>query len=143
MSFLKRVVVLLYVTLAMFVGWFFLLSSFDLEIVRNTINIFYIIYSDESMKFSAGILAGIFLIINFIFYRIIFEGRRKEGFIAFDNPDGRVSVSLSALEDFIKRVITRLSEVKEVKSGMVVFNCFLWNCNFIFRCVSSCLGWIS
>ena len=120
MSFLKRLVVLLYVTLAMFVGWFFLLSCFYLSEALNLINIYYFVYSDESMKVSAGALAVLFLIINYVFYRILFEGKSKEEIIAFDNPDGRVSVALKALEDMIKRVTTRLLEVKEVKSCITV-----------------------
>lgn len=125
MSFLKRVVVLLYVTLAMFVGWFFLLSAVDLSyfniyVAENSMKIFYAIYSDESLKLSFGILSAIFLVVNFVFYRILFEGRRKEDIIAFDNPDGRVSVALNALEDLVKRVIARRTEVKEVKSSIKV-----------------------
>jgi len=120
MNFFRRLAVLFYVTLGLFVGCFFLLAFFNLLDVRSVLNIFYIIYSDESLKLIAGILAVVFLFINFVFYRIFSEGRRREGIIAFDNPDGRVSVALSALEDLIKRVVTRLSEVKEVKSGIAV-----------------------
>jgi len=40
--------------------------------------------------------------------------------IAFDNPGGRVSVSLNAIEELIKRIISRFSEVREVKSRVSV-----------------------
>jgi uncharacterized alkaline shock family protein YloU len=40
--------------------------------------------------------------------------------IAFENPAGGVTVSLTALEDLIKRLIVQLPEVKEIRPYMIV-----------------------
>jgi uncharacterized alkaline shock family protein YloU len=40
---------------------------------------------------------------------------QREKTIAFENPDGQVTISLSAIEDFIKRALKQLPEVKELR----------------------------
>ena len=39
--------------------------------------------------------------------------------IAFENPTGGVTVSLTALEDLIKRLIVQMPEVKEIRPHMI------------------------
>ena len=39
--------------------------------------------------------------------------------IAFENPAGKVTVSLTALEDLIKRLIVQMPEVKEIRPYMI------------------------
>ena len=56
------------------------------------------------------------VLLSFLFSRIIIGVQKKERTIAFENPAGRVSISLSALEDMIKRNVLRVSDVKEIKS---------------------------
>ncbi len=43
---------------------------------------------------------------------------QREKTIAFENPDGQVTISLTAIEDFIKRAIRQLPEVKELKPSV-------------------------
>jgi len=70
------------------------------------------------MTFAVGACALLFL--NFVFYRAFTVNIHKEKTIAFDNPAGRVSVSLVAIEELTKRIISRVSEVREVKSKISV-----------------------
>jgi uncharacterized alkaline shock family protein YloU len=56
------------------------------------------------------------LLLNYVFYRAFTVNIRKEKTIAFDNPAGRVSVSLWAIEDLVKRVVGRIPEIREVRS---------------------------
>ncbi len=56
------------------------------------------------------------VLLSFLFSRIIMGVQKKERTIAFDNPAGRVSISLSALEDMIKRNVLRIADVKEIRS---------------------------
>jgi uncharacterized alkaline shock family protein YloU len=39
----------------------------------------------------------------------------REKTLAFDNPDGRVTVSLTAIEDFMKKLTSQIPEIKELK----------------------------
>lgn len=76
------------------------------------------IAGDETLKLVYGSLAGVLLFLNFIFYKNFSVNVRRGKNIAFDNPAGRVSVSLFALEDLIRRLISKWTEVREVKVGV-------------------------
>jgi len=56
------------------------------------------------------------VLLSFFLSRIIIGVQKKERTIAFENPAGRVSISLTALEDMIKRNVLRIPDVKEVRS---------------------------
>ncbi len=64
--------------------------------------------------------AGLFLIIASIFIAQVTLGKmQREKTIAFNNPDGQVTVSLSAIEDFIKRLSSDMAEIKDLRSNVV------------------------
>jgi uncharacterized alkaline shock family protein YloU len=44
---------------------------------------------------------------------------QREKTIAFNNPDGQVTVSLSAIEDFIKRLSSTIMEIRDLRSNVV------------------------
>ena len=46
---------------------------------------------------------------------MFFVSNRQDNIIAFDNPAGRVSVSLVALEEMIKRKVVQMPDIKDVK----------------------------
>lgn len=81
---------------------------------------YYLGVAYASKNFCVSIIAvsagAVFL--SFLFSRIIVGVQQKERTIAFENPTGRVSISLGALEDMIKRTILRIADVKEVKSNI-------------------------
>ena len=120
MKFLTRIAVLFYVTLIMFLSSFILLFVLNYIDMQNIVHLFTVIYYDEALRmaFAGGACALLFL--NFIFYRAFTVNIHKEKTIAFDNPAGRVSVSLVAIEELTKRVISRTPEVREVKSKISV-----------------------
>jgi uncharacterized alkaline shock family protein YloU len=63
---------------------------------------------------------GLFLIIvSITFAHLTASGIQREKTIAFTNPEGRVTVSLAAIEDFIRRLITQISEIKELKPNVI------------------------
>jgi uncharacterized alkaline shock family protein YloU len=64
-------------------------------------------------------IAGVVLFFSILFARIISGGRQKEKTIAFDNPSGRVSISLHALEETVKKSVLKILEVKEIKPTIV------------------------
>ena len=120
MKFLTRIAVLFYVTLIMFLSSFILLFVLNYISMQRVVNLLAVIYYDEALRmtFAGGACALLFL--NFVFYRAFTVNVHKEKTIAFDNPVGRVSVSLGAIEELTKRVVSRISEVREVKSNISV-----------------------
>jgi len=76
--------------------------------VRQRTNVRYGIYG-------VGIL---FIVLGFIFSRVQYAKMRKEKTIAFENPDGQVVVSLAAIEDYVRRIVKQLPQVKDLKSNV-------------------------
>lgn len=96
--------------------------AFALHLVRLEDIIYYlgVIYGNKNFcLILAAVSVGVVLLSLFL-SRIILGVQRKERTIAFDNPNGRVSISLAALEDMIKRSVLRISDVKEIKAGIRV-----------------------
>ena len=116
MNFLKRIAVLFYVTMILFLGSFVLLFVFNYIDARSIHQLLSMVYFDETLRIIFGISASALLVINYVFYRVFTINNRKGGTIAFDNPSGRVSVSLLAIEDLIRRTVSKTPEVRDVKS---------------------------
>ena len=116
MKFLTRIAVLFYVILVMFLSSFILLFVLNYIEMRNIINLLALIYYDEALRMIFAVASCALLFLNYVFYRAFTVNIGREKTIAFDNPAGRVSVSLGAIEDLTKRVVSRISEVREVKS---------------------------
>ncbi|MFT5170130.1 MAG: putative alkaline shock family protein YloU, partial [Candidatus Omnitrophota bacterium] len=79
----------------------------------------YLAYNDENSRIAFAILAGVVFIMNYLFYSLFTINVHRDKTIAFDNPEGRVSVSLAALEDLVKRTIHSVEEIKDGKSNIV------------------------
>ena len=116
MNFLKRLAVLFYVTMVLFISAFILLFVLNAIEIKSVINVLIVIYSDEMLRMVFSTTAGVLILFNFIFYRAFTVNMRKGGTIAFDNPAGRVSVSLAAIEELTRRAVSKVTEVREVKS---------------------------
>jgi len=113
--FLKRLTVLLYVTIIMFLGCG--IALFALHIVKfNEVSVLaYATYYDQDLRMIVGILGGVILLSNFFFYKYFSVNVHRDKIIAFDNPSGRVSVSLLAMEDLIRRLVLKSPEIKDVR----------------------------
>jgi uncharacterized alkaline shock family protein YloU len=62
---------------------------------------------------------GLFLVIASVSLVQIAIGKvQREKTIAFNNPDGQVTVSLTAIEEFIKRLASSITEVKDLRSSV-------------------------
>jgi uncharacterized alkaline shock family protein YloU len=84
----------------------------DLHAVEQFLEV---VYNDTRARLIvAGVTLGI-VVMSFILEDLIYGHRRRERTIAFDNPGGPVAVSLSALEDLIKRLTLQMPAVKEIR----------------------------
>lgn len=115
MNFIQRVCNLVFVTLTFFVGCSILLFVLHWLDIGFLDDILYVVYFDDRLRLALGISASVLLLVNLIFYQFFSINVHREKIIAFDNPSGRVTVSLMAIEDLLKRTILKLSEVKGVR----------------------------
>jgi len=115
MNYFRRLAILLYVTLVLFFATTLLLISLNVIRYQDFLMIQYIFFTDENGKLMVLIFSTVLLLINYGIFRFMSVNVHRDKIIAFDNPSGRVSVSLLAMEDIIKRMLTRINEIKEVK----------------------------
>ena len=118
MRLFTRIAILFYVTIILFLGCFalaFFLNWIPLNVVFN---FFAVIYTEQIIRIILAALAGVILLINFVFYLFFSINAYKEKIIAFYNPYGRVTVSLFAIEDLVRNTILKLPEIKEVKTSI-------------------------
>ncbi|MCQ9208261.1 MAG: alkaline shock response membrane anchor protein AmaP [Omnitrophica bacterium] len=93
--------------------------SFNLLTVQNLTEFLAETLQFENIHLIIGGM-GLFLIVASISIAQITLGKMsREKTIAFNNPDGQVTVSLSAIEDFIKRLSLSMGEIKELRSNVV------------------------
>ncbi len=74
-----------------------------------------LVYHDDHIRAVVLGIACVIIVISFVLEDLIYGRRRRERTIAFDNPSGPVSVSLSALEDLVKALNAQVTEIKEIR----------------------------
>lgn len=116
MNLLKRLVLISYVFMVMFLACFIILFVTHALELQHVANALFPLYNDETLRWIAGGLAAILLIMNFAFYRYFAFNVPRGKIIAFDNPAGRVTVSLGAIEELIKRMVVRMPEIREART---------------------------
>lgn len=90
----------------------FTMHIIDLSVISEVLDV---VYYDAHMRILvAGISIGV-ICVSIALENLIYGSRRRERTIAFDNPGGPVTVSLSALEDLIKRLSIQVAEIKEIR----------------------------
>jgi len=119
MKFLGTIIVMLYTLVFAAVGGILVAFSFNLFAMQELTVFFQQIFLIENIHLIIGGV-GLFLIISSICIAQISFGKiQREKTIAFDNPNGQVTVSLSAIEDFIKRLSSSITEIRDLRSNVV------------------------
>ena len=76
------------------------------------------LYATTNSRLILGITGLLLIFISIMVVQLTMGKIQREKTIAFENPDGQVTISLSAIEDFIKRSSKQLPEVKELKPSV-------------------------
>ena len=119
MRFWARVGLFFYMFTIILLSFGIAVFVFNFVPFQDVIDVLWIIYNEQEFRILFGGLAALMLIKNHFYSRAISGAYQKQKTIAFDNPSGRVSVSLEALEDLIRRVVARVPEVKEARPFIV------------------------
>ena len=121
MRFFTRIAILFYMVTISTLGFLtiFFVFVIDSQIAQKISYYLEVLASDLQLRVIVGLTGLLFVLLSFIFARIISGARQKERTIAFDNPAGRVSISLIAMEDMVKRLMLREPEVKEGRPNII------------------------
>lgn len=115
-----RMVIIFVCTLAFAIlGGLLVALSFNLLTVQNLTELLSQTIQIQNIHLIIGGF-GLFLILASIFIAQITLGKmQREKTIAFDNPDGQVTVSLSAIEEFIRRLSSSLTQIRDLRSNVI------------------------
>ncbi|MFH1360565.1 MAG: alkaline shock response membrane anchor protein AmaP [Candidatus Omnitrophota bacterium] len=119
MKFFTRLAISFYVLIISVLSGAVILFATDVITLNDVSYYLRIVHNDPTVNMAVTITSCGLIIFSFILARIISGNQQKERTIAFDNPSGRVSVSLVAVEDLVKRMLYKNPEVKDVKPTIV------------------------
>jgi len=121
MKLIKRLLALLYLILMVSSGSFLVMISVNALSTGRLVDILNIIYSDMSYQLTVASIGGVFIISGVLAYCRIIKNVNKSRIISFQNPDGEVTISISAIEDYVKKVVKDIHDIANVRSR-VFFN---------------------
>jgi uncharacterized alkaline shock family protein YloU len=75
-------------------------------------------YEDTYLRFLTGLSGFIFILLSFAAAQAITGKIQREKTIAFNNPNGQVTVTLSAVEDLVKRIAQQMTEIRDAKADV-------------------------
>ncbi len=119
MNILNRISMLFFLIIFVTIGIFLILISAKWIQSEPILNALDYIYNSMNLRVGIAIVGALLILISVASYQFMAARIEKQKNIAFNNPDGQVTISLSAIEEFIRRIGTSLSEVKELKSDCI------------------------
>lgn len=118
MRFLGGLTLFFYTLVFLVVAGLFISIAANLipqDLVNDTIAA---VYASNNTRIALGVTGLLLVLINLMVIQITMGKIQREKTIAFENPDGQVTISLTAIEDFIKRALKQLPEVKELRPSV-------------------------
>jgi len=115
MKFLGGITKVLYTLIIISLGACLMLMAFNLVPKEALSEFIDSLYMEPSLRFITGFAGLLLIAIGLFVVQLAISKMERAKTIAFDNPDGQVTVSLAAIEDFMKRLVAQIPEIKELK----------------------------
>jgi len=119
MRFLTFIGVVFYTLILCLLGTLILGFSLHIIQIQDVEHILRAVYTFNDLRIAAFIIGSLLILLSFSFARLILGRMQKERTIAFENPSGMVTVSLSAVEDLVKRLTIQIPEIRETRPEAV------------------------
>ena len=74
--------------------------------------------TEGNYRLVIGLIGVSIIVISLSILQIVLGSFQQEKTIAYENPDGQITVSLSAIEDLIRRLASEFDEIKELKPNV-------------------------
>ncbi len=110
---------LFYTFIFILVGAILLTVSINWITMQGASNVVDIIYTTPQVRIAVGVVGLLILIIGIFVANISWGKMQREKTIGFEKADGQVTISLAAIEDFIKRMASTFPDVKEFKPNVI------------------------
>ena len=118
MKLFRTLLVVLYLSVYLVIGGVLICIALNACSAENIQDVLDGIASYDSARVVLGILGIAIIILGILRARAILFRMGQNKTIAFENPDGQVTVSLSAIEDFVKKSVHQFADVKELRSNV-------------------------
>ncbi|MCM8766070.1 MAG: alkaline shock response membrane anchor protein AmaP [Candidatus Omnitrophica bacterium] len=119
MRIIKRIITLVVGLFFIALSLFVLAVSLKLISAQDIAGMLELIGENYKLRLTLGIIGCSLMLFSFLGIQLTLGKLQREKTIAFTNPDGQVTVSLHAIEDFIHKIVRGIEEVKELKADVV------------------------
>ena len=120
MNFIKKLGLFIYMILMVATGAVMALLSVRILSVDAMTGILQGVYDSVNLQIALGVVGAIFIIIGIIVPYRVGKKLGKSKLITFQNPDGEVTVSLSAIEGYVRKVAKDIPGIEDIKSNVKV-----------------------
>jgi uncharacterized alkaline shock family protein YloU len=110
--------ILFYTVVFAFIGTIAIAFAFHLIDLSDIIMKLGYAYDDTRMRLITGLSGILFILLSFAASGVITGKIQREKTIAFSNPNGQVTITLSAVEDLIRRLANQLTEIRDAKADV-------------------------
>jgi len=83
------------------------------DVIKNGLDA---IYANSDLQLAGIIYGGIFIITGIIVPYRLLKAIHRNKLITFQNPDGEVTVSIYAIEDYVRKVIKSMSDINSARA---------------------------
>ncbi|MFC1644390.1 alkaline shock response membrane anchor protein AmaP [Candidatus Omnitrophota bacterium] len=115
MNFFKRLGALIYMLMMLGAGAIALAVSLNVLTVERWTETFKIINETSSYQITLTVIGGLFVLIGIIAPFRLHKRLKGSRVVAFQNPDGEVTVSLAAIEEYIRKIAKGIPGIKDVR----------------------------
>jgi len=119
MKFLSILGILFYAAVITVIGLVLIVFALNLLLPQDVNNFLIYLQASSNSRIIIGMVGALLILISFSFAQIILGKFQREKTIAFSTSGGQVTVSLSAVEDLIRRLAGVIPEIKELRPNVV------------------------
>lgn len=119
MKFLTVFGILFYAAIIIIIGLALIVFSLNLLLPLDINNLLIYAQSSQHSRIIIGLTGLLLILVSFSFAQIILGRFQREKTIAFSTSSGQVTISLSAVEDLIRRLVGIIPEIKELRPNVV------------------------
>lgn len=112
---------LIYLILSLLIG--LLLVSLSLDVIDGALFFNYLqkeVLSDSSLRLIFILVGSMLILLALRYLQISFSSSRKNKAIDFESPQGKVSITIFAIEDMLKKILEKRAEVSHVKPKVLL-----------------------
>ena len=117
--FLVGIGVFLLMLITLLIGSSLVAISLQLVSVEDVVKLLNNIYASRDFRVVLGISGFTVAVLGFVTFQWVTLKMQREKTIAFTTPDGQVTVSLEAIENFVRRITKHLQGIKEIRPNVI------------------------